>query len=149
MQDDQEKTISRYLQTLKELKPLAIEGNDIEYANIIWQLATYQRVIVKDPEAALTYHQQVFNYDTNMVANYVGLVEANYQLRRFDQAFEHSKMLVKHQYPNQQKSLRMAIDCAMQSGNYNQALFYSTEYLKIWNDNDISSLRAQLLGSRQ
>lgn len=135
----------RYQAVLKDLKPFANDGNDIEYANLLWRLAKYYRTEKKAYNTALDYHQQALSYDPNLVANYVGLMESNYFLNRYEQAYQYSIKLIDYGYPNRKQAIRIAIECAMLGGLFEQAIGHCDVYLSNWDDQDIATVRADLV----
>lgn len=134
----------RYMAAIHELEPYAVEGNDVEYANLLWQLAKHLRVKMKDYSGALRYHRQVLAYDPLLEANYVGLMEANYLLGNFSEAHHYSKKLVEFRYPTEEKALRIAIECALQAGAMDEAERYCQVFLKKWEDEGILQLATTL-----
>ena len=130
---------------MEQLRPHANESNDKEYANLLWRLAKYYRKTVKDYEKARLYHLEAFKYDPDLVANYIGLMESNYYLNQYEDAYKYSLKLVKYQYPNERQALRIAIECSMLAGFYQTTINHCNEYLQIWNDEDIRIIRDDLI----
>ncbi len=63
--------VSRYLNTLNQLQPYALLGNDIEYANLLWHTGKFYRNRIKDYPKALYYHGLAKTYAPDFEANYV------------------------------------------------------------------------------
>ena len=145
LEADTDRYEARYLSVLEQLRPHANESNDKEYANLLWRLAKYYRKTVKDYEKARLYHLEAFKYDPDLVANYIGLMESNYYLNQYEDAYKYSLKLVKYQYPNERQALRIAIECSMLAGFYQTTINHCNEYLQIWNDEDIRIIRDDLI----
>ena len=137
-------TVQRYVSAIKELEPYANKGNDAEYANLIWQLAKHFRVKAKDYAKALEYHTTVLDYDSSLAANYIGLMECNYMLQRYDEAHYFSKKLIEFNYPSEEKALRIAIECASLAGNQSDLAQHCRQFLSKWDDKTIEEVYLRL-----
>ncbi len=136
--------IDRLEQVIDDLKPYAHEGDDIEYAYLLWSRAKYYRSI-NDLERALRLHQEVHDYAKKYPSNRMGTMDAYYRLGRFDEAFEESKKLVAMSYPDKLQSLSMAIDCGLKAKESLLVLDYCEEFLKTMPTNAyVSGIRDSL-----
>lgn len=136
LKDNKKLYEQRYSAAIEMLEPYALSGNDIEYGNLLWQFAKYFRTEVRDYEKALYYHKQAQTYDENMEANYIGLMEASYILRKYQDAYSYSEKLVEFGYPNDEQALRIAIQCAIYADLRTEAMKYCLSYLQKWPDNN-------------
>lgn len=144
MPEDLTITESRYQSILKDLEPFAIQGGDTEFANLLWQVGRFYRVKMKDYVKALEYHEKARIFDPDLIANYIGLMESNYFLERFEDAYRYSLKLVENNYPDTKKAFRIAIDCAIQAQLYTEVLQLSEAYLLEWKDEDIIQLNHEI-----
>lgn len=140
---DQNQSPSRHLKVVADLKPYANAGNDIEYANLLWQTGKRYRNLA-DFESALYYHQHAQSYDSNLSANYIGLMECNYMLKHYAEAWKFSKKLIEIQYPSQKKALQIGIQCALWAEEYETALDYCETYVQQWPEDGMLYIRDQL-----
>ncbi len=143
IEDDPEQYIARYLNVLEKLKPYALAGKDTEYANLLWHVGKYYRR-AKQYEKALAHHRESQQYDPALKANYIGLMEASFFLKRYPEAFAYSRQLVAYAYPDQRKSLQIAIQCAIFAQAYDEALAYCENYVAQWPEEVYLYLRDHL-----
>lgn len=141
--DNVDDKIDRYTKTVAELKPHANADNDTEFANLLFDLAKLHRTSKQDYQTALTYHEMAKSYDSTLIANYIGLMEANYMLENYRQAFEYSEVLVTNNFPSEQEALKIAIECSYQAKEFDATRKYCEVYLDKWNDQSISLLLEQ------
>ena len=128
VKDNPERYISNYEETAMDLQPFALKGNDAEYAHINWSIGMYYRKAEKNYGRALIWHQKALTYNPNFAANYVGLMESNYFLKRYREAFQYSLKLIQFKYPSEIKANEIAIDCALQANLNQEALQLMQNY---------------------
>lgn len=116
VKDNSAAYLQNYLKVSEELKSFATPGNDIEFANIQMAIGKHYRLINKDYKAALQFHESAKNYAPNFSANYIGLMECNYFLKDYSEAFKHSTKLLQYNYPTKKRALEIAIECAKKAG---------------------------------
>ena len=136
LEEDGGLLISRYEATLKKLEPYTIEGDDIEYGNLLWRFARYYRTQERDYEKALYYHKKAWEYGKDFDANYIGLMEASYMLGQYKEAYSYSEKLVAFNYPTEERALKIAIQCALYAGFRDEALKHCRSYLQEWPKDD-------------
>lgn len=136
--------LARYESVLTDLEPHALKGNDEEYANLAWRTGKLLRSQPADYEKALNYHLLAQQYDPELPANYIGLMECSFVLKRYFQAWEYSQKLVDFQYPNQKKALLIAIQCALWAEEYDSALQHCETYADQWPEEFILYIRDNL-----
>ncbi len=128
-----------------ELKPYAIENKDVEYANLLLELAKTYRNQLKDYKTALYHHRQALRYDQTTGAMYVGLMESNFHLGNYTMALKHAQKLLEYNYPSPQSALSSAISCAIMADQNKVALVYCNAYLSYSANEHIASIRELLI----
>lgn len=120
-------------QLLQKLQPIAIIGNDREYAKMLTNQGRYNSRIVKDYDKAISYFSQSEEYhETNN--NKLLKLEAYFQSNDYENAYTISKELVKLSYPNEKKAYRVAIHCALETNSFNEAKEFCKYYISHWPD---------------
>jgi hypothetical protein len=72
-------------------------------------------------------------------------MEACFVLKDYSAALEQAKFLVENSYPNEQKALRIAINCALESEDYETAKKYARIYVVIRpDDKTINTINKRL-----
>ncbi len=150
MPEDKQLYQSRYKRIISDLEPFALLGNDTEYAVLVWTLAKYCRVELKDYKTALYYHELSQKYDPKFVVNYLGLMESCFKQNRFIEAYNYSLKLVEHKHPNEERALSIGIHCALSGELYEEALALCNKYLNKFEDEDIRYIKENLeMGRKQ
>jgi hypothetical protein len=117
---------------LSRVQPHAIQGSDVEYAEILRRIGERYRERFQQPEKALTYHEQAFRYDAGNRTNLVNLMDAYYLLGKFGEAYRTSQYLIAFRFPEYREALRSAIRCAIMAGKYEEARTHAHEYEEHW-----------------
>lgn len=133
---------------LEELEPYAVEGKDIEYANLVHEVAKIYRTQKQDLKTALFYHQRVLRYSQERGAYYIGLMDSAFRLGEYEWAYNYCQGLLKFSYPTQQKALRIAIDCAIMANKNEKALEYCNSYLSLWQDDYVAYVHSLLINGQ-
>jgi len=144
LDEHQPNYINNLEETISYLKPNAVKGNDVEYANLLMNAGKYYRRNNQE-QKGLQYHLQAFDYAPNFPTNYIGIMESYYRLAQFDNALMFSEKLIDAKYPSELDALNIAIDCALQAKKYEKALDYCNQYLTIEFNDDINDTRLELV----
>ena len=140
-----EKKLEVRNEVLNDLEPYAIEGVDVEYADLAHRTGIIYMDSLGQNEAALTYFETAYKYDPNLRKNPYRLVVCNFVLGQFEEALQYLPKLIQFRYPDRQKAYQMAIHTAVEGKAYEEALSYCREFLEIWPDNDfVKRLEAAL-----
>ncbi|MBR9833485.1 hypothetical protein GYB57_15170 [bacterium] len=131
VKDHPEAYLSRSIAVVEELKPFALAGNDIEYANLLWSVGKEYRAL-KAYAKALNFHMRSLSYSDQLPANYIGLMESNYYLGDYQAAYHYSKELVRLNYPSEKRAYEISIDCALKSNLKGEAIAMMKIYLEKW-----------------
>ncbi len=121
----------RYIRAIEELRPYAIPGNDVEYAELLYSIAFHYLRNEKNYTKALRYAEAADSYEPNDYKILTYLIEANFSLKQFDKAYALGLRLIALNQ-NPQKSLRIAIHCALEAEKQRQAVEHCTVYLQTW-----------------
>ncbi len=105
-------------------------SNDLEYANLIQELAKTYRKHSKEYSEALKYHQLAEKYGPRMGVNILGIVETHFLQEQYDEALRYSKKLIDVPYPSTQRAYLISIQCALEAQDYQEAMHLSSQYLK-------------------
>ena len=119
------------IRILDELKPFAIEENDVEYAALLCNAGIYYLDKDKDVDKALEYFNLAAEYRSDLVKNRYYLVLANLKAGEFLKAHEFVESLVLVRYPNYQEALGLAVEASSLSGKREDALKYVELYLEV------------------
>ncbi len=136
VQMDSVQYLSRYKNVLEDLEPFALIGNDEQYAQLQSNLGNYYFKIQSYTEALLELNK-AYKFDPSHKLNILRLVEAHFELDQFEQALNYAEKLIKYNYPNEKKALRMAIHIALESGARDIASNHSNAYLLKWPDDHV------------
>ena len=147
VKNDPKQYIIRYLNIAQELEPYAIKGGDEEYAHILWSIGKFYRTEKKDYREALRFHLQSQEYNPELPANYIGLMESNYYLNRFSEAYKHSLKLIEYKYPSKKRAYEIAIDCALKANKKSEAVVHISTYLKQWKSSNYEKILFDLTSS--
>ena len=124
---------------MKELEPWAIKGKDPEYSELLRRMAKYNRSTIKDYRHAVEYHVKAREYDPNRAVNFLGLLEAFFLDKKYEKAYEISRVLIELNYPNKRKALRMGVHCGLQVGTLDEVKKMCDTYLSTWADDPLST----------
>jgi len=144
IEEDSGQYIRRYLNVAQELEPYALKNKDLEYAHILWAIGKYYRNQEQNYEEAFNFHIKAEEYSTLMPANYIGLMESSYYLKRFSNAYNYSLVLIDLKYPSEKKAIQIAIDCALNAGLEEKAIAHLKFYLNKWKDPNYADLLFRL-----
>ncbi|MEM7368929.1 MAG: hypothetical protein AAF587_10060 [Bacteroidota bacterium] len=122
---------------LTKLRPHAQADIDFEYAYLLLQEGKYHLRQSREYGVAMGYLEQANTYyprDKNLL---LYSMEGHFLRKEYDQAFQYAMELVNIQYPSEQKSIRIAIQCSLEAQEYEEALSLSHFYMQKWNDVEI------------
>ena len=122
---------------LRKLKKYAIQGNDIKYASLLTDNGYYFLRIVHDYKKAHEYFQQAYSYSPAYELNLQYLMEANFQLKDFDNAYTNAVQLIDFNYPNRHTALKYGIHCALEAGFFTEAAKHCETYLVDFPDDEL------------
>lgn len=123
--------LHRRAQLLLYLKPKAKKDIDYEYAALLIDQGRDYLRKAKNPKEALIYLEKAQVYHQSKNAKLLSL-EAYFSLKQFNKAFEIAQELVVYQFPNEKRALRISIHTALEANKYNEAFFYTKQYLSKW-----------------
>lgn len=118
--------------TLSGLEGYAIPGDDHEYGFLLMEIGEFHRKTLGNMEKALHFHNWANKYTPRMENNVLGMMEANFLLGNFKDAYAASKTLVELEYPNPRQAQRIAIHCALEAGIYADAEQRVRVFLESW-----------------
>lgn len=129
-----EEYITRKQAVIDELKPYAIIGNDLHYAQMIAfnGLFYLHSGNAENTEKARACFQEAYYYYPSLKSNILNLLQANFKVGKFQEAYMNATELVNLKYPDTRKSRRMAIHCALEAQLYEEASHHSEIYLEIF-----------------
>ncbi|MEO0582955.1 MAG: tetratricopeptide repeat protein [Bacteroidota bacterium] len=123
------------LETLEILRPYAVIGNDVEYADLLCEAGLYYAQEEKDRVKALPYFQEAHKYQYNLSRNVFHLLTTHFLLGQYKEAHKYSKTLIGVRKPSYERAYRIAIHTAIEAEAYEDALDFCNNYLAIWPDN--------------
>ena len=139
----------RRLAILQKLKPYVVQGDDLEYADILCEAGKYYFDVHKDYETAISYFEQAKAYQPTLSRNVYYLVITNFMLGRFQDANSYSLLLTRVWHPTREKAYKIAIHVALQAKDYTAAQTYCDEYLSTWpGDGFIIQIRNVLISGK-
>jgi len=120
---------TRLQETIDRLRPIAVEGKDIEFAALLHEKGM---VHSKNGEfaTALTYFEDSKHYSAQLCRNNFHLLETYFILGKYDDAFALSSSVLECQFPNSVQAHLIAINAALEANQVNAALNFTTAYLK-------------------
>lgn len=139
-----EEQLKHYEEVARAIEPLALPEKDHEYATLWQKMGRLNRDSLKNYKLALTFHKRANYYAPNLAANYIGLMDASYQLGQFDSAYHYSERLIELNHPSPTKALRIALQCAIMSGQRLEALKVCEAYLLLDPAEDVRTMRTEL-----
>ena len=143
---DEEHYIERLHKAIDDLRPYAIQGKDLEYANLVWRAGKYYRDN-NDLGEALQWHLEAEDYFKNYPVNVMGTMDAYYRMGEFQKAYDKSKVLLDIGYPSKERAFKMAIDCGLRAEHMKDVEEYCKQYLQLYpRDQFINDALAQLGG---
>lgn len=119
---------AQLIEVVNELEPYAVIGRDLEFAHLL-TIAGQDERSRGEIDRAVKWHLLAEEYGPDYGTNIVELMDLYYAKEEFVKAFEYSQRLVEIEFPNRERSLKMAIDCGVRSGRYTQVDYYCREYL--------------------
>ncbi|MBL4708673.1 MAG: hypothetical protein JKY48_09575 [Flavobacteriales bacterium] len=143
VKEQPEEFLNRSIEVVEELKPFALEGNDLEYATLLWSVGKEYRK-QNEYSKALGFHLKSLNYSEKIPANYIGLMESNYYLEDFNAAYHYSKELIRLQYPTEKRAYEIGVDCALKADDQQTALTWMKVHQSRWKTAQYTELIIQL-----
>ena len=123
---------ARSEQMINDLEPFAIKGNDDVYSFILMDYAQYLRKEKNDWTKSLSYHERSREYFDDNPVNTLGLMENYFLLKDYKKAYLQAVKLKKVQYPDDQKSSRIAIHCALEAQLYDEAIHHISDHAQLY-----------------
>jgi tetratricopeptide (TPR) repeat protein len=100
---------------------------------------------VRDYPMARAFFEDVRENNPDNPVFAIYLMEACFVLEDYPAALEQALFLVEKSYPNDKKALRIAINCALESEDYEAAKKYASLYVELFpNDKTISTINQRL-----
>jgi hypothetical protein len=131
IQDDPELILKKRKWVLEQFKPHVIHNNDKHYAEHLSEYGAHFLQINR-PDTARKIFIEAYNHNSANKVNLLRLLETNFRLKHFDQAYENSLNLIKVKYPDARKALRMSIHCALEAKKFDDALKQASTYIERW-----------------
>lgn len=147
--DSEEERMEELERIVKELKPFAVKGNDVEYSALLNRLGNYNQTFMQDPNAALENYELAYQYDPLLRKNVFDIVYLHFLRRDFVAATKYLPTLVAMKYPNHHKSLRIAIHTSLEAEDYEGAKRYSEELIAHFPDDKLIQDVLNVLSSDQ
>ena len=117
---------------LTKLKPFAQEEVDFEYARLLISEGKYFLRVEKDyPRSLQVLKEAEFHYPMEK-NGLLYLMEVNFLLKQYQEAFAYSEKLIQIQYPDEKKSLTIATQCALEANLFPEAMDISGFFVKKW-----------------
>ncbi len=123
---------NRLLKVIEELEPYAVEGEDLEYAELLHQTGLYYTTDSINPGIALKYFELSDRYYDNICKNHFFLIDAYYKVGKYQEALAHGDQVVLCQFPTQIQAYEAYIHVALTSGEDELALKLCNELLEIY-----------------
>lgn len=117
-------------EVLEELEPYALKGNDPEYANLNWFVGKHHGVVRNDPAKALTYHLKAEQYQADASYVQTSIMESYFLLGDFRSAYNVSLKLMEIGEHGRERSLKIALNCALEAKMYAEALKHAEELVQ-------------------
>ncbi|MDB2656629.1 hypothetical protein N9Y60_01095 [Crocinitomicaceae bacterium] len=129
--DDEEKRSLELEKVVKELKPFAVDGNDLEYSGLLNEVGHVYQAYHRDLKAAHIWYKDAYDmFPMNRKAVY-DLIYSYFRRGEFDKANDLIPTLVKMKYPNSETPLRMGIHISLEDEDYIASEIYCKELLKV------------------
>jgi tetratricopeptide (TPR) repeat protein len=120
--------------TIDDLEKYAIIGNDIEYAELLYQKGKYF-FEEQDYKQALHIFNKADSYSTFLCKNHYHQLVCNFMLADYKSAHQHSSKTVICEYPSPIRSYEIALHTSLEAGDLFFADSICNEYLKHWPTN--------------
>ncbi len=108
--------IIRKLNITDHLRPYALQGNDTVFGVILLDNGIYYMNIANDYPRAKEQFLEALHFSPDNPNILLKLMEVNFRLKNFDEAYRQAEELLKLSYPSERKALRIAIHCALEAG---------------------------------
>jgi Tfp pilus assembly protein PilF len=120
--------VEAMLRRLETEKPASIQ-QDTSYARLLGQVGVYYQRVENDVPKALKYYRDAANYWPDFSSNIYNLVIGHFLLEDYTAAYQYVDDLVKADYPNRTKALKIAIHISVEAKEYEAAEKYCEEFL--------------------
>ena len=127
----------KLLTIIDELKPYAVQGNDKEYANLLYEAGIYHRNNQPDNAQALKFFEMAYPYAPQLGINLYQLTVTHFEEDHFQEAYFYGDQLAKLRYPPYKKTLKIAIHVSLAAKEYQSAANYAVTYLNRWQDDPV------------
>ncbi len=124
-------SIKRNEAVIAQLRPYALVGKDLHYAQMLYDNALRHININKDIRTANNYLLEASQYFPGHKSITLYLMQTNFQLGKFKNAYENALQLSELKHLSEEKSLEMLIHCALAAELYDQAEAHSSSYLEL------------------
>lgn len=131
LKDSKEEQFSELNKAVKELKPYAVQGNDIQYAEILNRMGFYHQYVLKDLNEAHRWYLLSEKADKRLLSNIESLTVSYFIRQDFLKANAYAANLIYNKYPNESKALRMGIHISLEAGDYNASKRYCEQLLTV------------------
>lgn len=129
---------------IDKLRPNAQKGIDYEFAEILYEQGKAYYNKKKLLNSSLEKYEEALVYFPNHNQSKMKMIEPYFLQQRYDEAFELAKDLTQIGYPNPEKAHRIALHCAIEAEQFNEALLISTYYTKNWKNDFINEVHNKL-----
>lgn len=134
----------RLNKTIDDLEQYAVIGNDIEYAELLYQKAKYF-YDKQDYKKALSLFNKADSYSTFICKNHYHQLICNFMLGDYISAHKHSNKLIICQLPTPIRSYEIALHTALEAGDLSFADSICNLYLNRWPKNNfIANIHLQI-----
>jgi hypothetical protein len=129
----------------RELKPFAVIGNDLQYAEMLNRLGRSEIEQTDNYLKALEHFEEAYKYRNQHTKNLYSLVMSYYTVGNINRAVYFLPKYSKTNYPSAKKALRISIHIAIEAKKYKYAKTYCNQYLiQFPNDNFIKKVLAKI-----
>lgn len=136
--------VERNEAVIAQLKPYAVAGNDLSYAQMLYDNGNRYLNFGDIANANKNFAEANYYYPQHELV-LLNLLQTNFQVGKFQDAYINATQLVELKHPSEEKSIRMAIHCTLAAEKYEEALSYSEKYLELApNDSTIIEVKDRL-----
>ena len=134
------------LDLLNKLEKHARPGIDYELARFHKHDGQYYLRKMNQPEKAMPWLEKAHYFYPKGQNETLYLMEARFLLQQYDEAYALSRSLIEIEYPSREKSLSIAVECAVRAKRYEDALVHSNAYLELAPENaTIQTIKNRIL----
>lgn len=115
-----------------------------EYSTVLKEQAKTLLRELDRADEALAYLQKAYAYHPDSKNVLTMLVETYYRMENYVGAFAIAEEMVQKALPNEEKALKVAIQCGLEAGRYQATLEYSRRFLESYESAEISEVERRL-----